>query len=103
MWVEKNGARERHVNRVTRLVTDARATHFWDEHGAVVRALDALLGIPGRACAGAFLVYPPDVRWDGALPPEPAYWADAHAREFEDHGPAFNADRFREAVQASLP
>ena len=53
VWVPKNSARRRHVDRVTRLVTDDRATHYWDDHGYVVGALDERLGLTGRACAGA--------------------------------------------------
>jgi hypothetical protein len=35
-WVPKNGAREKHVDRVTRLVTDPRASQYWDEFQAVM-------------------------------------------------------------------
>lgn len=69
VWVRKNGARERDVSRVTQLVTDPRATHYWDEEGAVLEELDALLGLEGRPCAGAFLLYDGDARWEGSTPP----------------------------------
>ena len=102
VWVPKNGARERHVDRVIKLVTDDRATHYWDEHGYVVDALDERLGLTGRACAGAFLVYGPDVRWTGDAPPDPAYWSDAHSREFEQHGPDFDPEVLEREVRALL-
>jgi hypothetical protein len=102
VWVKKNGASERHVDRVTRLMTDPRATHYWDEHRVVVAALDGLLGIPDRACAGAFLVYGPRAKWTEPRPPSPAYWSDAHAGQFEDHGSPFDTDALTAAVRKHL-
>lgn len=98
VWVKKNGARERHVDRVTRLVTDSRATHYWDAYGAFLRAIDERLGLEERACAGAFLVYGPEASWKDTGPPEPVYWSDAHAREFRRHGPEFDPARLTEEV-----
>ncbi len=102
VWVPKNGAQEKHVPRVTELATDARVAHYWDDSGAVVKILDDLLGIPDRACAGAFLVYGRGIRWERESPPPPTYWADAHAHEFEDHGPPFDAEQLGKEVEALL-
>lgn len=102
VWVPKNGAHERHVDPVIKLVTDDRATHYWDEHGYVVGTLDEQLGLTGRACAGAFLVYGPDVRWTEDAPPDPAYWSDAHSREFRQHGPHFDPDTLARELRALL-
>lgn len=102
VWVKKNGGRERHVGRVTGLAPDPRATHYWDEHEFVLEALDRRLGLEGRACAGAFLLYDRDATWEGAEPPAAAYWSDAHAREFEQHGPEFDVTRFAREVQSLL-
>ncbi len=102
VWVPKNGARERHVDPVIKLVTDDRATHYWDEHGYVTSALDEQLGLTGRACAGAFLVYGPDAQWIDDAPPDPAYWSDAHSREFRQHGPHFDPEILAREVRALL-
>ncbi len=102
VWVPRNGARERHVDPVLKLVTDDRATHYWDEHGYVVGALDGRLGLTGRACAGAFLIYGPDARWTDDSPPDPAYWSDAHSREFEQHGPDFHPEVLERELRALL-
>ncbi len=82
IWAPKNGGREKHVNRVLDLVTDARARQYWDGDGSAVEAYDAMFGIEGRPCAGVFMLYAADVVWDDQSPPMPDYFVDAHAREF---------------------
>ncbi len=82
VWAPKNGGREKHVNRVLDLVTDARATQYWDGDGSAVDAYDAMFGIEGRPCAGVFMLYGADAVWDDQTPPMPDYYVDAHAREF---------------------
>ena len=53
VWVQKNGARERHVDPVIKLVTDDRATHYWDKHGYVVDALDESPRCHRVPCSGS--------------------------------------------------
>ncbi len=101
VWVPRNGARERHVPRVTRLVTDPRATQYWDAYETVVDPFDEMLALTGP-CAGIFMVYGPDVRWEEADPPEPDYYEDAHARQYRRSGPQFDAKRFAHRVRAAL-
>ena len=100
VWVPRNGAREPHVPRVTHLVTDPRASQYWDEYEAVVDPYDAMLDLTGP-CAGIFMLYGPAARWDDG-PPEPAYYEDAHAREYDRAGPQFDARRFAARVRAAL-
>jgi len=38
VWAPKNGGREKHVNRVLDLVTDARARRYWEGDGSAVDA-----------------------------------------------------------------
>lgn len=98
VWSPKNGARERHVEKATGLVQDARATQYWDGAAAIVRSLDAMLHLTGP-CAGAFMIYGPDARWDGQDPPQPAYWEDAHVIDLHrDVAPQFDAETFGEKV-----
>ncbi len=82
IWAPKNGGREKHVDRVLDLVTDARSSQYWDGKGAAVDAYDAMFGIEGRPCAGVFMLYRADAVWEGNSPPMPEYFEDAHAREF---------------------
>ncbi len=103
VWAPKNGGRERHVDRVLHLVTDARATQYWDGSGAAVDAYDAMFGIEGRPCAGVFMLYPADAVWDGNSPPAPAYFEDAHAREFaRTAGPQFDGSRLAKQARQLL-
>jgi len=102
VWAPRNGAREEHVERVTKLVTDERATQYWDEHSAVATPLDDMLSLTGP-CAGIFMLYDGAARWEGDAPPEPLYWEDAHARELGREGaPQFDAKGFAEKVREFL-
>lgn len=101
VWAPKNGARERDVERVTGLVTDRRATQYWDNLGVVARAYDEMFTLAGP-CAGIFMLYGPEAWWEGAEPPEPAYLEDAHAREFDRPHSQLDAERLADTVRAVL-
>ena len=102
VWAPKNGAREEHVDRVTKLVTDERAVQYWDEYGAVAGPLDAMLSLTGP-CAGIFMLYDRAASWESDAPPEPLYWEDAHAVELgRDGAPQFDAKGFAEKVRQLL-
>ncbi len=103
IWAPKNGGREKHVNRVLDLVTDARATQYWDGDGSAVDAYDAMFGIEGRPCAGVFMLYRADAVWDDISPPMPDYFVDAHAREFSrTAGKQFNGTQLAERTREML-
>ena len=101
MWAPRNGARESHVDRVTRLVTDDRAAHYWDKHDVVGAPIDAEMELVGP-CAGIFMLYGPEASWDGIEAPSPSYIEDAHADEFDRAGPQFDAKRFTSVTQEAL-
>ncbi|MCI0432240.1 MAG: hypothetical protein L0271_01130 [Gemmatimonadetes bacterium] len=102
VWAPKNGARERHVEKATGLVTDARATQYWDGSGAIVRPFDTLLELTGP-CAGAFLMYAPGARWEGSDPPQPAYWEDAHVGDLHrDVAPELDMRTFKDRLVALI-
>jgi hypothetical protein len=73
VWVPKLGGRRDHVGDATRVAPDARATHYWDETGVTIRAYTAVLDLPEDAW-DIYMVYGPEARWEGALPPRPAFW-----------------------------
>ncbi len=103
IWAPKNGAREKHVDRVLDLVTDARATQYWDGSGTAVDAYDAMFGIEGRPCAGVFMLYGADTVWEGDSLPMPDYFEDAHAREFSrTAGPQFDGSRLADRARQML-
>ncbi len=103
VWAPKNGGREEHVYRVLDLVTDARATQYWDGNGAAVDAYDVMFGIEGRPCAGVFMLYRADAVWEGNSPPMPDYFEDAHAREFSrTAGPQFDGSRLAKRARQLL-
>jgi hypothetical protein len=101
VWAPRNGAQESHVDRVVRLVHDPRAAQFWDEHGAVADPVDAMLELTGP-CAGIAMLYGPEVAWDGAAPPTPDYWEDAHDFEFHRAAEQFDAEHFAGRIRALL-
>ena len=101
VWVPKNGGREKHVDKVTHLVTDPRATQYWDEHAAVTEPFVEMFSLTGP-CAGIFMLYGPEAEWDGSIPPEPQYWEDAHVRDLRRSGIQFNAKQFAEKARELL-
>ncbi len=102
VWAPKNGARVQHVERVTKLVTDDRATHYWDEYSAVAGPLDEMLKLTGP-CAGTFMLYDRDARWEHGNPPKILYWEDAHALDWNrDGAPKFDAKGFADKIRELL-
>jgi len=56
------------------LVTDARATHFWDEQRLLPPLFARVLELPeGWPAWDVYLAYQPGVLWND-LPPAPSFW-----------------------------
>jgi hypothetical protein len=103
IWAPKNGGRESHVDRVLNLVTDTRASQYWDGEASAVAAYDAMFGIEGRPCAGVFMLYPADAVWEDQSPPMPDYFVDAHAREFSrTAGQQYDGEQLAERTRDML-
>lgn len=102
VWVPRNGALERHVDRVTTLTNDSRALHYWDGLQTVMAPYNDMFSLTGP-CAGVFLVFGPKARWDGEAPPRPDYAEDAHAKQFDRPLPQWDAKRFAERVLEMIP
>jgi hypothetical protein len=100
-WVPKNGAREKHVDRVTRLVTDPRASQYWDEFQAVMEPYREMYDLTGP-CAGIFMLFGPDAQWGPSGPPTPDYAEDAHAKQFNRRLPQWDGRRFANKVRETL-
>jgi hypothetical protein len=101
VWVPKNGALEEHVPKVTKVVTDPRATHFWDGHQAVMQPYHERYSLTGP-CAGIFMIFGPEVVWGNDGPPVPDYAEDAHAEQFDRVLPQFDEERFSQEVVERL-
>ncbi len=101
VWAPKNGGRQQDVGRVTQIVTDPRAAQYWDGHRALTDAYDRMLALSGP-CAGIFILYGRQTRWDGATPPRPDYLEDAHAREFNRPYPQYDAQRLADKAREML-
>jgi hypothetical protein len=74
VWVPKQRGMERDVPGATLEVPDARAAHFWDASGVLMRGYRETLKLPEDAW-DIYLLYGPDAKWEGNLAPVPAYWS----------------------------
>jgi len=101
VWVPRNGAQEKHVDRVLELVTDERAIQYWDTEKSVIEPYDGMLELTGP-CAGVFLVFGPDAKWPESGPPRPDHIEDAHADQYDRPWPQFDVDRLAEKVDELL-
>ena len=101
VWAPKNGGRQQDVGRVTLIVTDPRAAQYWDGHRVLTDAYDRMLALSGP-CAGIFMLYGPQARWNGTAPPRADYLEDAHAEEFNRPYPQYDPRRFAANVQEML-
>ena len=73
VWVPKLGGAEKHVPLATRFMPDPRGTHYWDEGGRLMRRYTRVLALDEDAW-DVYLLYGPEARWDGDLPPAPRFW-----------------------------
>ena len=74
VWVPKQRGLERDVAGATLALPDPRATHFWDAPSVLVRGYRETLRLSEDAW-DVFLLYGPDAKWEGNLPPAPVYWS----------------------------
>ena len=101
VWAPKNGGRQQDVGRVTQIVTDPRAAQYWDGHRVLTDAYDRMLALSGP-CAGIFMLYGRQARWEDAAPPRADYLEDAHAEEFNRPYLQYDARRFAAKMREML-
>ena len=76
----------------SKLVTDARASQFWDSDKTLPPLFAPVLGLEeGWPAWDVYLAYPPGPTWD-AEPPKPAFWH--HQLGELDLAPKLDADAF---------
>jgi hypothetical protein len=91
VWSPQLGAEEKHVAGATTLVSDPRATHFWDGHMLVGSAYQPLVG--SRAAAwDTWMVFDRNAMWRGDSVPRPAWWE--HQMSSGPPALMLNADRW---------
>jgi hypothetical protein len=99
IWVPKRGGKETDVGGATATVPDARARHFWDGEGLMLRAYNPVLDLPVLVDAwDVYLIYGPDARWD-VEPPAPSFWM--HQLKFAK-GPELDPDVFGQRLAQIL-
>jgi hypothetical protein len=101
VWVPMNRALERDVAGATREVWDARARHYWDGDGWLMKTYkDVLGGFPFEPVWDTYILYGADAKWDGEQPPKPAYWMHqlGSARQPRAIGPFWDPRVFRAHV-----
>lgn len=55
------------------LIDNPHTRHYWEDSGVIGRLYQEAMGIDYYAW-DMWFIYGPDARWDGRLPPEPAFW-----------------------------
>ncbi len=94
VWVPELGARERHVAGATRLMSDPRVTHYWDQEEAVGKSYaKQILGIDDFALWDFYMLFDRAASWRDAHEPVPRVWM--HQLYGLDPDKRLDADRFR--------
>jgi hypothetical protein len=69
-----NRALERDVPKATTEIWDARAAHYWDADGQLIRSYRDVLGGFEEPVWDTYLLYGKDAKWESDKPPVPAFW-----------------------------
>jgi hypothetical protein len=90
---------ERDVPKATTEVPDWRASHYWDGGSQLIKGYREVLGLNEPAW-DIYVLYGPDARWDGDLPPRPSYWMHQFGskRRPRANGPFWDAASFLDRV-----
>ena len=101
VWVPELDAHEKDVDPATRLVTDPRATQWWDGEDILPHAYQPVLGIP-VAVWDVYFLYGPSAHWEGDAPPRPDYWMH-QLNGAENAAPFLDARELEKHAEALLP
>ena len=74
VWVPMNRGLERDVANATKEIWDARARHYWDADGQLIASYRNVLGGYAEPVWDTYLLYGKDAKWEGDVPPKPAFW-----------------------------
>ncbi len=67
------GAKEKDVAPATQFLTGRNVTHYWEDTGIIGSRYEKVLNM-SRYCWDTWMVFGPDARWDGDMPPKPEFW-----------------------------
>ena len=103
VWVPKLGGEEKDVPVATRFMPDDRAKHYWDSGGRLMRSYTRVLSLSEDAW-DVYLLYGPEARWDGALPPAPPFWMHQLGPREQSRvpGPYLDPEEFARGVRTLL-
>jgi hypothetical protein len=73
VWVPKLRGKSTDIAGAATIVPDARLQHFWDGGSVLMNAYQQVLGLSEDAW-DVYLVYGPETRWEGDVPPTPRFW-----------------------------
>ena len=73
VWVPELGAHENNVADATKLVPDARASHYWDPNEVLGAAYGRSLPTPAAAW-DVYMLFGPGAVWPTSGVPRPDYW-----------------------------
>ena len=116
------GAREEHVAATIPLLQGPRIHHYWEDSGIIGQHFSEVMGVEIYVW-DFWMIYGPEARWDGLLPPAPDYYehqlgvtsggsrgfprervldAERFAAEAAGYIARVNADQFVEAENVNL-
>lgn len=95
VYVPTLGADEDDVPRAMRIFRSP-ANHYWEDTGIIGKHFQETLDIDVYAW-DIWLIFPPGARWDGRLPPEPAFWM--HQLGDLDAAERLDVEAFRNQVR----
>ncbi len=95
VYVPTLGAEEEDVPRAARLVT-VPAEHYWEDTGVIGQLFQETLDLSVYVW-DVWMIFAPGVRWEGRLPPEPAFWM--HQLGELDAAPRLDVDVFAAEVR----
>jgi hypothetical protein len=85
------GGEERHVAEATKVTTDPRVQHYWDEQNQMGESYRSILKLSEPAW-DVFLLFDRVASWPSGRPPGPTFWM--HQLPGVTHGPQLDADGF---------
>jgi hypothetical protein len=81
------------------LVTDPRASDYWDPSETLGKAYSRILGIEGAPAWDVYFLFGKGARWNGPAPPKPAFWMHQLAAA---SAPRLDPTIFRQHVEQML-
>lgn len=92
---------ERSSRKATTLFPDPRVRNYWVKTQEVGVAFQPTIGLTTEPAWDVYLLYPPGVTWEGAVPPEPTFFMHQLSGRLP-HGQRLDGPKLAEAIRQSL-